>query len=280
MSIPFQLEVSQDRIIRADWFPSVQPSQGTLIICHGYKGFKDWGMFPYMGEQLSERLDVITFNFSHNGVGDDLTNFTELEKFAKNTYSRELEDIDFLVQAIHNGELPLQQQIPAKPLFLLGHSRGAGIALIYSFDHPHDISGVISWNGITNLAGLFSEKEKQQMKDEGRAYIFNGRTRQQMPLDVEILEDLDINAKRFNVIDRVKLSKVPIALIQGSDDFQNLRKGSAQLVEANPSIAWIQVPDGTHTFGTVHPFQGKTKPLDTAINCTQQFIEQSLTKSF
>lgn len=274
MSIPFQMEVSQERTIRADVFPSVEPSQGTLLICHGYKGFKDWGMFPYVGERLSEQLDVITFNFSCNGVGEDPLEFTELEKFARNTYSRELEDLELLTKAVREGKLPLQHSVAAQPLFILGHSRGAGIALIHSFDHPHTTSGVISWNGITNLEGLFSDKEKQQMRDKGRTYIFNGRTQQQMPLDLEILEDLDENEKRFNIIDRVKLSNVPIALIQGSDDFQKLRKGSAQLVEANPSIVWLQVPEGNHTYGSVHPFQGTTKPLDSAISHTQQVIHQ------
>lgn len=43
-----------------------------------------------MSLRNSEHYDVITFNFSHNGVGENLLEFTELETFAVNTYSCEL----------------------------------------------------------------------------------------------------------------------------------------------------------------------------------------------
>lgn len=72
MSIPFQIIIEQDQLIRGDLFPSTNKSRGTLVICHGYKGFKDWGMFPYIAKELSEHLDVVTFNFSHNGIGENL----------------------------------------------------------------------------------------------------------------------------------------------------------------------------------------------------------------
>ena len=117
MRIPFRLVKNADRVIRGDVFPARSASQGTLIICHGFKGFKDWGMFPYVGEALSDWLDVITFNFSHNGVGDRLTSYDELEKFAKNTYSRELEDLHAVVDHVRKGELPVERRIPAAPLF-------------------------------------------------------------------------------------------------------------------------------------------------------------------
>lgn len=68
MRIAFQLAKNPGRIIRGDVFPAKSKARGTLVICHGFKGFKDWGMFPYVGEKLSAWLDVITFNFSHNGV--------------------------------------------------------------------------------------------------------------------------------------------------------------------------------------------------------------------
>ncbi len=272
MSIPFQMEIDQDRYIRANLFPAKTASHSILIICHGYKGFKDWGMFPYVAEQLSSFVDVITFNFSFNGIGENVLDFTELDKFAKNTYSHEQEDLDVLIQVIRRGELPLQVQVAEKPIFLLGHSRGAAGALIYCFDHPELIRGVVSWNGITNV-DIFTEEEKADMRNLGRAYVMNGRTHQNMPLDREILEDMDENKDRFDIITRVKLNEVPIVIIQGSEDFGRLRKGSAALVEADPTIPWIQIPGGNHTFGAVHPFQGTTEALESAISHTQQILK-------
>ena len=102
---PFELCIETDRVVRGDFFEAVsQPPRGTLIICHGYKGFKDWGMFPHVAQSLAEEVDVISINFSHNGVGPELLEFTELEKFARETYSRDLEDLHAVVNNIRNRE--------------------------------------------------------------------------------------------------------------------------------------------------------------------------------
>lgn len=276
MSIAFRLEMKPDRIIRGDLYPAQTESRGTLIICHGFKGFKDWGMFPYVAEQLSRELDVITFNFTHNGVGERLTEFTELEKFAKNTFSRELEDLDYLVQSIQGGTFLVEQNVSASPLFLLGHSRGGGVSLVYGFDHPDRIAGVIAWNGAVDLGGIFSDEMRRDMRRHGRTVTINARTNQEMPLDVEILDDLERNESRFNLIRRTRSVKLPIVLIQGTEDHPRLRDGSAQLVESNPAIEWVNIEGGNHTFNAVHPFQGTTEPLQEAIAETKRFIDRQL----
>jgi pimeloyl-ACP methyl ester carboxylesterase len=278
MSIPFKITIDEDRLIRGDFFPSTQESLGTLVICHGFKSFKDWGFFPYTAEQLAQSVKVITFNFSHNGVGEDLHQFSELEKFAANTYTRELEDLQTLIRQIKAGALPLKENIVSSPLFLLGHSRGAGVSLIYAMDHPEQIDGVISWNGITNV-DLFSDEIKERMRQDGRAYIQNARTKQDMPLDLEILDDIEKNRERFDILERVTSGKVPIILIQGTEDGKQLRQGSAKLIEANPSIKWVQIDNGNHTFNAVHPFQGETSPLIEAITHTSEFIHDRLQRS-
>lgn len=276
MRIPFRLVKNADRVIRGDVFPARSASQGTLIICHGFKGFKDWGMFPYVGETLSEWLDVITFNFSHNGVGDSLTSYDELEKFAKNTYSRELEDLHAVVDHVRKGELPVERRIPAAPLFLLGHSRGGAICQIYAMDYPEHVSAVLTWNGLVEVDGILSEEMKREMREKGRTFVQNARTKQNMPLDLEILEDIEQNRERFNILERVKTSRMPMALIQGTEDSERLVEGSAKLTENNKRIKWIRIEGGNHTFGTVHPFQGETEPLKAAIRETLSFISEQL----
>ena len=59
-------------------------SGNSVIFVHGFKGFKDWGFVPYLCNYFAEQgFFTITFNFSHNGIGDNPLEFTELEKFAK-----------------------------------------------------------------------------------------------------------------------------------------------------------------------------------------------------
>ncbi|KQX64669.1 alpha/beta hydrolase family protein [Paenibacillus sp. Root444D2] len=269
---PFELWIETDRVVRGDFYEALsQPARGTLIICHGYKGFKDWGMFPHAAEALAEEVDVISINFSHNGVGADLLEFTELEKFARETYSKDLEDLDAVVNDIRNREGSATQ----KPVLLLGHSRGAAVCLIYALDHLEHIAGVISWNGIANV-DLFTEENKAEMRATGRTYTMNGRTKQNMPLDLEILEDMEHNRERFDIVGRISGANFPIALIQGTEDGERGIRGSKRLVEQNAAIAWIRIPEGNHTFGSVHPFQGETKPLKEAIHETKRTIQGML----
>ena len=41
-----------------------------IVICHGFKGFKNWAFFPLLAESLAYAGYIaITFNFSRNGIG-------------------------------------------------------------------------------------------------------------------------------------------------------------------------------------------------------------------
>lgn len=274
--ISFQISPTADRVIRGDWYrPAGSASQGTVLVAHGYKGFKNYGMFPRIGELLSNAYDVIVFNFSHNGVGEELTEFTELEKFARNTCTLEQQDLLALVEAVRGGVLPTEggRQPENERLFLLGHSKGGGGVLLFGLDHPGLVDGIISWNGIASF-DLYSAEEKRKMLEEGRAYTMNARTKQQMPLDRIILEDLEANAERFDLVNRIGSLRVPAVLIQGERDGKHLLAGSARLKEAQPELDWLMVPGGDHRFNTVHPYEGDTEAFLEAIRLTRQWLEQ------
>ncbi|MFD7521275.1 alpha/beta fold hydrolase [Paenibacillus chitinolyticus] len=306
MAIPFEIVMDQSNVIRGDFYPASSIARGILIVSHGFKGFKNWGMFPYTAAKLARDVDVITFDFTHNGVGEDGQSFSELEKFAKNTYSCELDDLSTLISVLtdewdfknkllesdrlkpvvfyphHSRGINLSNEehqhrgsanpVNKLPIFLLGHSRGAGVSLIYALDHPTEIAGVVSWNGITQ-ADIFDEACKEQMRSEGRAYIANARTKQQMPLDKVILDDLEARKDDFNILERMRGAAFPVVLIQGEEDHANLRAGSEKLVENQPKVQWIQIPGANHTFNTVHPFAGTSAELEQAIEHTLQFLK-------
>lgn len=262
-----------DQDIQASFYAAHNRSKAVIVIAHGFKGFKDWGMFPYVAEALRSGYHVVTFNFSHNGIGQDMESFTELEKFAVNTYSREQADLEFVIHALKD-----RPDLRELPLFLLGHSRGAGSCFVYGLDHPDQVTGVISWNGVTDL-DLFSEEQKQEMREQGRSHVENTRTGQQLPLDVVILEDLERNKEQYAIIERLATSPLQAVLIQGTEDSSRLRKGSARLTAVRPDIEWVQIEGGGHTFNTVHPFAGTTPQLNQAITETHRFMERLLNPS-
>ncbi len=79
----------------------------TVIICHGFKGFMEWGFFPPLAELLVERgFTVIRFNYSGSGMrpGDELV--TDLEAFRSNTFSLELIETLRVLQAAGTASAP------------------------------------------------------------------------------------------------------------------------------------------------------------------------------
>lgn len=278
--IPFEYDMEPGRTIRGNVHLAGRgkPPKATIVMVHGFKGFKDWGMFPYVAERLSETFDVIRFNLSRNGVGPSLTDFDELEKFGRQTFTGDLEDINSVLASIRAGALPMEgaRQPSPENLILLGHSRGAGEAMVLALDQPNAITGVVAWNGSTRFESMFGDAALRAMREEGIAYIENARTKQRMPLERVIAEDLDTNTERFHIVGRISSLQVPLALIQGTEDFRNLQQGSELLIEANPYIPWIRIPGGDHTFNAKHPWQGTTEPLEAAIDATILTIRNML----
>jgi len=245
--------------------------QPLLLFCHGFKGFKDWGSFPYVADSLAGRgITTIRFNFSCNGVGESLTEFDELEKFGRNTYAREIADLKVLTEWILSGQLPLPEHVDKGRLFVLGHSKGGGDAILFGAGNP-DVAGIISWNGIADV-NLFDDKLRRQIAENGVGYIPNARTGQNMPITRAVIDDVDQNREAYHLLDKAARMEQPLCIIQGRDDFARLVKGAERLQQAakRSELHWIE--GGDHTFQARHPFQGTTQPLEEAIERTASFV--------
>jgi pimeloyl-ACP methyl ester carboxylesterase len=241
----------------------------VLLFAHGFKGFKDWGFFPYASERFANQgFAVITFNFSHNGV--NRIDFDELDRFSANTYSQEQNDLAALLAAVHGGKLPLAEQLDQRQIFLVGHSRGGGNSVLFAAEHP-EIRGVVTWNGIAEC-NLFGEAFREQVLRDGVGFVANARTKQQMPISALFFEDLDRNRERFDIAAQAAALKTPVLFIQGNEDSERLLIDNRKLREAAPHHRFAMLEGANHTFGAVHPFTGTTDHLERAIAITGAFF--------
>src|SRR5512138_1451663 len=120
MSERFEIRSEEGLPIRGDIDAPRHP-RALVVIVHGWKGFKDWGFFPWLAEYLcNSGFAICRFNMSRSGIGENPETFDRLDLFAGDTYSIQLAD---LAAATHHA----QSKFPGLPTFLLGHSRGAGI---------------------------------------------------------------------------------------------------------------------------------------------------------
>jgi dienelactone hydrolase len=247
-----------------------------VIICHGFKGFKDFAFFPYTSRKLCEQgLTVATVNFSGNGIGDDPVNFTALDKFAQNTISQELDDLDAVLDGITSGVLFGTQGDPRR-IGIVGHSRGGCTAIVKASLDPR-LKCLVTWASPAAL-GRYSNELLRQWKEDGRYNFVNARTKQDMFVNYTYLEDIQANRERYSLDLAVSQLTIPYLTVHGSNDESVPVEAGRRLhsYAKNGQADLVLVEGGTHTFGTKHPFEGSTAALNRAIESTAAWFHRWL----
>lgn len=234
--------------------------RSAVIVLHGFKGFKDWGMFPPLADRLARAgFAVISFNLSGSGV-DDQGDFSFPEKFGHNTFSAEVTDLSRVINALARGQLG----VPEPPAIgVIGHSRGGGTAILSAAIDPR-IAALVTWSAISTVE-RWSPESRAEWRRTGKTEIRNARTGEIFPLYTDVLTDLERHAAGSLDI-RAAAAKVstPWLLIHGTND-EAVPIREAELLSGLatiPTLAYVPVDGAGHTFGAVHPFAGMTTALD------------------
>ena len=247
-----------------------------IIVCHGFKGFKDFAFFPYTSRKLCEQgCAVVTINFSGNGIGDDPLNFTELDKFAQNTISQELDDIEAVLDGIASGVL-LGTQGDARRIGIMGHSRGGCTAIVKASLDPR-LKCLVTWASPAAL-GRYSDEVLRQWKEDGRYNFVNARTKQDMFVNYAYLEDIQANRERYSLDLAVSQLTIPYLTVHGTTD-ESVAVDAARRLHSYMRTGQAElglVEGGTHTFGTKHPFEASTSALEQAIDKTAAWFRRWL----
>lgn len=273
----FQLEPRPGEILRGDlWMPAAPawPTDRAVLICHGFKGFKDWGFFPYASSRLANALGcpVVSFNFTGSGVGADLENFTEPEAFGHNTFSKELDDATSVLSGLENGRLGEATFPPATRIGVLGHSRG-GVAAIKSGERP-SVRAVVTWSSIAaaqRYADMFDDAPPGEPVP-----VRNARTGEVLPLYRDVVDDIRANPGRFDLAASLQRSDVPLLVIHGMAD-TSVSPDDARFLAGTVPGARLELIDGAgHTFEVGHPFEGPSPELDQVLDLTVRHFRKHL----
>ncbi len=260
--------------IRADvLLPDGPPPETAVVLVHGFKGFKDWGFFPSTAQALAgDGHAAISLNFSLNGIGDRPTEFTDLEAFGRNTLSRELDELLLVLDALREpGLLPL----PPRRIGLLGHSRGGGDAVLAAGERPLD--ALVTWAAVATF-DRWSPETKEEWRQAGRIYVLNGRTGQQMPLDLSLLEDWEEHRDRLDIEEAARRLEVPWLVLHGEADEAVSARDARRLAGAGARgpVRLHLVERAGHTFGVGHPFTGPTPEYEEVLRLTRRHFRKHL----
>lgn len=270
---PFTLPGALGEILVDVRTSSQAEAQPAVLLVHGFKGFKDFAFLPVFAQRLA-RAGFTALTASVSGAGVDADgNFTRLERFARNTYSRELEDLRTVLAALERHELGVT---PPSSIGVVGHSRGGGMALLLARE-VEAVRAVVTWNSI-GLARRHSDAELAAWREAGRIEILHQRLRIRLPLDFEVAEDcllhehsrLDIPAAAAS------LARPWLQLHAQGDTTIPVLEAETLAALAGPGHR-LQVYQGSdHTWGTAHPWVGSTPAADRVFDDTINFLSQHL----
>ncbi len=275
------LKRSNKKPIVWDVFYNASEEKKPLILfCHGYKGFKDWGAWNAMATRFAaSNFMFVKFNFSHNGgTVEQPIDFPDLEAFAENNYSKELEDLDDILNHLLSIGSGVSAQIDTKSISLLGHSRGGGIAIIKASEdtritHLATLASVSNYGVRTSTTG-----DLEQWKKDGVKYVLNGRTKQMMPHNYQFYLDFIANKSRLNIKSASQRIAIPFLIIHGTKDTSIPFTDAEEIKSWNPSSILNPILEANHVFNTSHPWHqdGVSNALDQVINTVIKFLRKEL----
>jgi pimeloyl-ACP methyl ester carboxylesterase len=249
----------------------------AVVICHGFKGFKDWGFFPHLAARLARAgMTAVSFNFSGSGVGEDGESFSEPERFGHATYSNDLRDVETVVAALHGGTLAEGLARPTG-LGVFGHSRGGAVALLYAAREER-VRALVTWAAIGRLL-RFDDETVAKWRQEGRIDVVNMRTGDVLPLYRDVLDEIDTHgAGMLDLMAAAGALRVPWLIVHGDGDEAVSPSDARQFHEvAQSGTARLEIiAGGTHTLGARHPWAGATPELERGMDQTAAWFSRHL----
>lgn len=243
--------------VRAAGRDSPRPA---VVVLHGFKGFKDWGMFPPLADRLARAgFSAVSLNVSGSGV-DDGGAFAFPELFGHNTFSAELGDLGVVIDALASGSLG----VPAPAgIGVLGHSRGGGVAILRAAADAR-LGALVTWASIATVR-RWGAAALATWRATGRQDVVNARTGEVLPLYTDVLDDIDAHGPALDIEAAAARVVVPWLLVHGSADEAVPVEEAERLAALQPRLELERIEGAGHTFGARHPWAGSTPELDRAM---------------
>jgi dipeptidyl aminopeptidase/acylaminoacyl peptidase len=278
MTTPFTLDTPSGATLHGlvdlpDGHPGPQPA---VVICHGFKGFMEWGFFPYLGTLLAERGFVaVRFNVSGSGMrpGEDLVG--DPEGFRANTHGREV--ADFLAVLDATGETIAPGRVDRSRIGIFGHSRGGGNAVLVAARSLwwERLRAVVTWAAVSTF-DRYTPEQKSAWRRDGEIPVVNARTGQQLALGAALLEELETR-EDLDILAAAPEVRAPWLIVHGEEDESVPAAEAGRLAgAARAPHELLLIPGANHTFGARHPFAGPTRELIEAMNATQRWFRKYL----
>ena len=252
-----QIPTEDDFPVRADLYLPESTASAIIVLCHGFKGWKRWGFFPYVAENLQGAgFAALSIDFSHNGTGDDATgdeapHYPRTKLFHVNTVSREFSDLGHVLRLIRGRGIDSLQGASSRIGFF-GHSRGALVTLLRALEDD-GIAAVCTWSTPFG-ADIWTDEQKDKWRRNGRLEFTDAGDGSKLSVCASYLDDIAANKHRYDLQQRISKLRVPHLLVHGSEDLIIDSRCASVLHDTEKQTAkkLVMVTTG-HTFGIPYP---------------------------
>jgi len=234
---------------------------GVLVICHGFKGYKDYGFFDYLAQTGADRgLIAHRFNFSHSGMTNTMDTFERPDLFERDTWTKQIHDLRAVTSAIADGQLAGQ----GLPVAWFGHSRGGmtvilTAALMFKEQDPNAPGAIIPVS-TPHATPAMDEQTRRLIHTQGFLESPSSRTGQMLHIGLAWLEQIEQEPEAFDPVAAMMNVDCPTMLIHGDAD-ATVSVDSAAILARACVDARIEIINGaSHTFNCPNPLPPDTLP--------------------
>ncbi|MCX6139777.1 MAG: alpha/beta hydrolase [Candidatus Kapabacteria bacterium] len=260
--------------------PRARTGSPILLILHGFKGFRNYSFLPWIAQYASARgMISIRFCFSRNGMNGTSWSVQDVDAFARNTISHEVDDVHDLIRSIGEDEehSELRDQWNGQ-VFVIGHSRGGGVAQIVSREVRDHGNIHLIRTAVLNSVGTFvrwTPRQRAQWAEQGFFTFLNERTKQELRMNMSYVEDIEKSADRLSLDRASAMLGDTLAYIHAEQDLTVPLAEIVRLREsAETDAPLFVVPNTTHTFGMSHPVDRISLGFVEALNKTFTWLIQ------
>ena len=228
---------------------------GVILIAHGFKGYKDYGMFPRIAKSMAEAGFIAhRFNFSHSGMTNNLETFERTDLFEKDTWNKQVFDFRAVIDAVANGSI----EGAGMKYVMFGHSKGGVTALLTAGRFAGDSSmvqpaGIVTASAPSRCNSLTPEMT-EQLKREGYLVSSSSRTGQDLRVGKEFLTEQEADPAGHDLLGMVRNIACLLMIVHGEQDPTVPIECATQIsIEAGDRVLMVPIDGADHVFNTPNP---------------------------
>lgn len=258
---PWQIPGAEAEPILGDThMPDAAPGAAVLI-CHGFLGYKDYGLFPRLAGALADAgLLAHRFNLSHSGMTRRIESFERPDLFERDTWRTQAHDINAVIDAVAAGALAGA----GLPIVLLGHSRGGASCLLAAADRFREDRAPLPAGVVTVSAPdaccSWDEARRDEHRRRGFTEVVSNRTGQTLRIGRAWLAEQEEDPGWHDPLAAAAAIRCPVLAIHGSDDPTVPAASAGRIAAAARDGRAVVVEGGNHVFNTPNPMPADAEP--------------------